>query len=405
MSSTRLVPLAVASLALALPAAAVAASRHDEAVSVLRQVEAVRDGHGVKSGFELTPLLRDLAARLPDLSQRDRRRARRMMLRPTIGQAQPGEDAYAVPEAPKSPSCSVHFCIHWVPVNTATHKDAPPSADSDSDGIPNYIETMTGVFEHTHQVENEDMGWREPVGDGTRGGGIDKTDVYVKQLGDQGIFGYSTPDPNQKGSSQFAYLVMDNDFAHSEFPRYTDPLDPMEVTAAHEYNHILQFGYDWLQDTWMFEATATWAEDKVYDGVNDYVSYLRSWSELTQVPLTTFDALDFSDPINLKVYGSAVWARWLDERFGQDVVRSAWEHSLDSTTPSFGPGAFNVALLDRGSSFFRAFTRFAADTAEWRSSGGRFEEGRMWPDIRRASKKTLTSFRPRVVRKSVGWTV
>ena len=59
---------------------------------------------------------------------------------------------------------------------------------------------------------------------------------------------------------------MDNDYDADEFPNYTDPLAPMQVTAAHEYNHVLQYGYDALQDTWMFESTATWAEDKVFDG-------------------------------------------------------------------------------------------------------------------------------------------
>jgi Bacterial Ig-like domain len=385
----RLAPIALACLALALPAAARAGTRHDEAVSVLEKVEAVRDGRGAKSGFELTPLLRELAARLPDLTPGERRSARRMMLRPTIGQAQPGEDAYAVPEAPASPSCSAHFCIHWVAINTSTHKDAPPPADSDSDGIPNYVETMTGVFEHVHQVENTDMGWREPVGDGSRGGGSDKTDVYIKQLGDQGIFGYSTPDPNQKGNSQFAYLVMDNDFSHSEFPRYTDPLEPMEVTAAHEYNHVIQFGYDWLQDTWMFESTAVWAEDKVYDDVNDYVSYLKRWSQLTQIPLTEFDATDPASAVNIKVYGDAVWERWIEAHYGQDVVRAAWEKSLDTEPPSFAPGAFDAALRTHGTSFFDAFTRFAADTAEWRSTAGPFEEGPTWPDVKRSAAKAL----------------
>jgi hypothetical protein len=387
----RHVLIPVACLTLALPAAAGAGARHQGALSALRKAEGVRHGEGPQRGTELTPLLKELSMRLPYLSGAERRRAERLMLRPT-DQSQPGEETYGVPEAPQSPYCSTHFCVHWVAVNTPQDRDAPPVTDADIDGIPDFVESMSDVAEHVHQVENDEMGWREPVGDGSRGGDFDKTDVYLKQLGDDGIYGYSTPDPNQKPTNhhQFAYLVMDNDFSQSEFPRYANPLQPMQVTAAHEYNHILQFGYDWLQDTWMFEATATWAEDKVYDDVNDYVSYLKAWSELTQVPLTTFDALDFSNRINLKVYGSAVWVRWLDERFGQDVVRSAWEHSLDSATPSFGPGAFNKALLDRGSSFFRAFTRFAADTAEWRSTSGPFEEGRTWPDIHRASKKTLT---------------
>ena len=379
--------IALALVALAAPAAASAGARHRGAVAALRKAEAVR--HGNDRGTELTPLLKELSNRLRYLHGSERRRAERLMLRPTANQTQPGEESYAVPEAPQSPYCSPHFCVHWVAVNTPSDRDAPPSKDTDVDGIPDYVETMSDVAEHVHQVENVDWGWREPVGDGSRGGDLDKTDIYLKEVGDDGIYGYSTTDPNQKGSSQFAYLVMDNDFKQTEFPRYANPVLPMEVTAAHEYNHILQFGYDWLQDTWMFEATAVWAEDKVYDSVNDYVSYLKSWAELTQVPLTTFDALDFSDPVNLKVYGDAVWVRWLEAHFGLDVVRGAWEHSLDTNPPSFGPLAFNRALIDHGSNFFRAFTHFAADTAEWRSSAGPFEEGRTWPDVRRASKKAL----------------
>src|SRR5204862_161707 len=75
-------------------------------------------------------------------------------------------------------------------------------------------------------------------------GGDDRTDVYIKQLGLSQIFGYSAPDPGQRARSQSAYLVMDNDYRQSEYPRYSSPLPPMEVTAAHEYNHVLQFNYD-----------------------------------------------------------------------------------------------------------------------------------------------------------------
>jgi hypothetical protein len=379
-SVRRSLPVLLACLALVVPATAAAGVRRHQAAWVLDRAEAVRAGHGVKTGFELTPLLKELAARLPDLSAGDRTRARRLMARPTSGGAQPGEDEYSVPE--HAPLCTAHFCIHWV----STTADAPPSEDANHDLIPDYVETLSQVMENVHQVENVDMGWREPVGDGTRGGDVDKTDVYLKELGDQGIFGYSTPDLNQKGSSQFAYLVVDNDFKQSEFPRYPDPVPPMEVTAAHEYNHVLQFGYDWLQDTWMFESTAVWAEDKVYDAVNDYVSYVRPWVTLTRTPLTAYDAIDPSDPDNVKVYGDAVWNRWLEAHYGEDVVRGAWERSLSTRPQSFAPGAYDASLRTHGTTFFAAFTRFAADTAEWHSSAGPFEEGATWPDVPRVSK-------------------
>ena len=47
------------------------------------------------------------------------------------------------------------------------------------------------------------------------------------------------------------------------------------MTLAHEYNHILQFGYDAYQDAWFAESTAVWMEDQVYNGINDYLRYVR----------------------------------------------------------------------------------------------------------------------------------
>ena len=46
------------------------------------------------------------------------------------------------------------------------------------------------------------------------------------------------------------------------------------MTAAHEYFHATQFAYDIAEDGWFLEATATWAEDELYDDVNDNVQYL-----------------------------------------------------------------------------------------------------------------------------------
>jgi hypothetical protein len=241
-----------------------------------------------------------------------------------------------------------------------------------------------------------ELGWKPPKSDGTRGclgaptaACTGKTDVYVKEVGSQGIYGYSAPDPGQNSYHQFAYLVMDDDYNKTQFPSYEgDPQKPMEVTAAHEYNHVLQFNYDTGQDTWVFESTATWMEDRVYTDVNDYLQYLTPWSQMTFVPLTQFNVQRSDDPANVKVYGDAVWNRWLDTKFGQDTPRIAWEHSLTSKPKSFAPGAYDQALALRGSSFFSSFTQFAADTAEWHTPGSPFAEGSTFPDVGRVRDST-----------------
>jgi hypothetical protein len=392
--SLRPILILIACLVFAAPAAADAplrassAGARSEARETLREAQLLLDGRGVETGKELTPVLAQLAVQLKALPADDRAEARQILARPTVGQAQAGEDAYES-NTTEHQVCTAHFCIHWVTSPDANDPDVPPLDSNDGDAIPDHVQTMSQVFENVFAVENVAMGWREPTPDGTRGGDFNKVDVYLKQLGDQGIFGYATPDPGQESSSQAAYLVMDDDFTPAEYPRYSNPLPPMQVTAAHEYNHVLQFGYDVLQDSWMFESTAVWMEDKVYDDINDYVSYLEPWSKLSGVPLTAFNPGDLTDPLNVKVYGDVVWNRWIDERYGQETIRDAWEKSLSTRPPSFAPDAYDAALLVRAATFFDSFTRFAADTAEWRSAAGGFEEGPTWPDVQRASKIAL----------------
>ena len=131
----------------------------------------------------------------------------------------------------------------------------------------------------------------------------------------------------------------------------------------------------------MFEATATWMEDKVYDDINDYRGYLGEWAQRTTQPLTQFNPPESGDS-NSKVYGDAVFNRWIDERYGADTIRRAWEVSTD--TGDFAAGAYERALREKGTSFDDVFNVFAADTAEWRSANTAFEEGNTFPDVSRA---------------------
>ena len=58
----------------------------------------------------------------------------------------PNRNAYSVPEAPKSPRCSPHFCVHWV----AEVIDAPSLADGNGNGVPNFVEQVVKIAEQVH---------------------------------------------------------------------------------------------------------------------------------------------------------------------------------------------------------------------------------------------------------------
>jgi hypothetical protein len=310
--------------------------------------------------------------------------------RPTEERPRPTDDpdprrnAYSVPEAKKSPACSRHFCIHWVDQGL----DAPDLSDRNGDGVPDFVERVAKVAEHVHEVENGKLGWQEPRSDGRRGGRNGKTDVYLSQIGGE-LFGYAAPDRGQATKQHriprrlHGYLVLDNDYSAFEFPG-TKPLSDLEVTFAHEYNHILQFGYDAYQDPWFAESSATWMEDQVYNEIDDYLRYVRRWVKLWETPLTTS---------SIKEYGSAVWNQWLAHRYGESIVRNAWAGAIRAK-----PGGFSVASYERAiraagpSDFSRDFTSFAADLPEWRTGEG-FRESRLYPDVPRQGRLPLNGVR------------
>jgi len=292
----------------------------------------------------------------------------------------PNRNTYPVPEAPRSPSCSPHFCVHWVAVGI----NAPDLADADADGIPDSILRVQEVAEHVYAVENGKLGWRPPRSDGRIGGGRGKTDVYLSQTGGR-LFGYAAPDRGQGARGRLprhlhGYLVLDNDFDPREFPG-TTPQDDLEVTFAHEYCHILQMGYDAYQDPWFAESTAVWMEDRVYDGIDDYLRYVRRWVKRYDTPLTAN---------SIKEYGSAVWNKWLTRRYGPGVLRSAWSRTVHTKPGGFSVSAYDAAIgAAGGSDFSRDFARFAADLPEWRTDRV-FSEGHLYPDVSRQGRLPLT---------------
>ena len=323
------------------------------------------------------------------LSPSARERADRLLARPTDN-PDPEGFSYTRPEAPQSPACGANFCVHWV----AAGADAPGLADAngatDGDGVPDYVENVLLVSEGSAAVENGTLGWRPPRSDGNKGGGGGgKTDVYLVQLRGR-LFGYAAPDRGQARNgrlprSLYSYLVVDDDFRAAEFGGAV-PLESLQVTLAHEYNHVLQFTYDAFQDLWFAESSATWMEDQVFDAINDYRRYVRRWVRRTEVPLTGGA---------FKVYGTAVWNLWLQERYGAGLIRSAWTRARRSQPAGFSVNVYSGAIAAAGpSNFNRDFTRFSADVAEWRT-GDVFPEGGSYGDVERRGKLALGGARLR----------
>ena len=343
-----------------------------DATAALHPAQQLSAGGPAGRPIHATDALRDLAIAVPALNRAERRRANELLRRPS----DKNDRGYFGKEADDSPICSGRFCIHF----SKSRRNAP---DSDA-----FLDEVVDSVAKTYAVENgpTGMNWRDAKSDGTRGahngrGGEGQVDVYITNLGSS-LYGYAAPDPGQRGPKRFAYLVLDNDYVGFPSP----PIASLKVTVAHEYNHILQFGYDTFQDLWMFETTATWAEQKVYPAINDYLNYLPVVARYPQLPLTGRD----------KIYGEAVWNHWLEARYGPDVVRDAWARSVKVKPAHFAVAAYQRAIqLHGGRSFSAEFAAYATETAEWRASPS-FPDSARYPDVRRRLRVGPTGRRLRL---------
>ncbi len=298
--------------------------------------------------------MRDLFQSLGDLSPAQRKVANGILARPTDGANDPYNDGYTVPSQKK---CKGNFCIHWV---TST-EDAPPNQT--------WVNQMLNLMNKVWKKEVKNLGYRPPVSDTGRGGN-GKFDVYLAQIGDAGLYGYCAPERSKPGFQWLAsgYCVFDNDFV--EFP--LAPMDSARVTAAHEFFHAIQFGYDYGEDLWLLEATATWMEERVFDDVNDNRQYLPAGQT---VDSTT--PLDFFNSSGSEQYGNWTFFEFLSKNYGNGVVKAIWNKAAAFTgaPDQYSTKAISTVLKPKGG-FKKIYSRFVSANV---LPGKFYPEGQAWP--------------------------
>ncbi|GAA1139522.1 hypothetical protein GCM10009606_18960 [Nocardioides aquiterrae] len=308
-----------------------------------------------------TLVLRDLRAHRDELAPADRARAAALLQRPGGDRSQ----------------CFTTVCVHWF------------TSGSDK-ATRDYVDRVARVAQSVLKTYRA-AGYRAPEADGTAGGnGL--LDIYLSDLGTQGLYGYCDSDATPTDPGPYdapAYCAFDNDY--QEFPNHT-PLENLQVTAAHELFHAVQFAYDYYEDAWFMEATATWAEDELYDDVNDNLQYLA------QSPLTQPDrSMDHFENLGVRQYGDWIFFRYLTERYPDaqgglpTLVREAWELADGAKG---GPDEYSIravadTLAARGTTMRDAWVRFADAN---RRPGTSYDEGRAnrYPEGRLSGRVSLT---------------
>jgi hypothetical protein len=280
------------------------------------------------------------------------------------------------------------------------------------DGVPDYVNLCGDIFDWVWAKEVDSLGYNPPPSDNwyQSNGGDGKFDVYLKNISPS-YYGYTEPESSISGSSQSytSYIVIRNDYNGKCFG-HDDPYDCLRVTAAHEFFHAIQFGYDasefeftdqndqnTFKPYWM-EMSSTWMENIVYNSINDYLFYLPSFFRHPDWSLKTFSYYTVISDSALHAYGACVWPIYLAERkypsdstgFDVSIIRDIWtecgrvpgSNAIDYPN---GLSATDIALQARGITFEEAFRGFSV----WNYfTGGRdrtstfYSEGNLFPEVK-----------------------
>jgi hypothetical protein len=207
------------------------------------------------------------------------------------------------------------------------------------------IRQYARALETAWATEIGEFKWAKPPRDPFRTPPGGRYPVRVEDL-QSSLYGYVTgtaiagDNPSTSWNDRDAVascMVLNSNFG--PFPG--DPIDALRATAAHEFNHSIQFGYGALTGYGrvtgvMIEGLATWMEDEVFDSSDDSYNYL--WPEFV-LPMGRYRKSPYPDWVVFRA---------MTERFGtgrrnggEAVVQVFWEQiSKGSTT--------NLAALAKG---------------------------------------------------------
>jgi hypothetical protein len=277
---------------------------------------------------------------------------------------------------------SRHFRIHY----TLSGRDAVPREDSDEDGHPDFVVEVVEAMEFSWFAQIEHFGWDPPPNDADLGGD-ERYDVYLENIlvddyagyaeGNEidGLIGDNPHSAINEENTLPSYLVLDNDYA--EYAEYALPgisaLDYMRVTAAHELNHALQFGYDGDEPhDWLWEATATWMQDEVFDAINESTTLLEA---VFKSPDTCLMAEGGEERVedSQHWYGTWILLRYLSERYGHAAVLQLWQIAAASD----GFDIWDTLLQTKGENFEDFFRDYSVALLT-----RNFEEGNTYPTVR-----------------------
>ncbi len=232
---------------------------------------------------------------------------------------------------------------HFQLTYATTGENAVPAEDvNPANGIPDFVEKIASYFDQSWSSQVELHGFQNPpIGLGT----------YSVSFAQQESYGYTASVDAETGLTR---IVMHPNY--QGFPPNDDPDGSVwgaaKVTAAHEFKHATQYATSrWSEGGWI-EVDAVWAEELVFDQVNDYYNYLPGESPIRH-PEVSLDG----GSTGTGSYEDCVWQLWLSQTWGVEIITAFWNwrvaHLGQSVMDSWSEilGAYGSSLIEGWAQF------------------------------------------------------
>ncbi|MGQ9818899.1 MAG: MXAN_6640 family putative metalloprotease [Candidatus Kapaibacteriales bacterium] len=265
--------------------------------------------------------------------------------------------------------CVVHsnsgrFAIHYDTIGV----NSVPKLDLDKNGIPDFVDSALFYLEFSYKVFIDSLGFKPPPQDSGRGGS-DGWDFYLLQLGSgfyyDVAYGFTLIELEVLDSSRknifpryTAFSIIDNDFSPTDSAFFDNGIKRptfrengylgLKITLAHEFHHILQFGYGDPSFPSFNEMTSTYFESRVFPETRDYLQYVKSL-------FNNFSKYILSENNYVNGYRYAIYLQFLQRRFGDSVITNLWENIGKGLEPFT---ALNEALKPLNSSVATTLSEF-----------------------------------------------
>ncbi|MCF7886601.1 MAG: T9SS type A sorting domain-containing protein [Candidatus Marinimicrobia bacterium] len=213
-----------------------------------------------------------------------------------------------------------HFRIHY----TLDGQHAVSDADTLYPNVnyPDWIVETGIAAERSYSILIDSLGFEAPPENNKDG---PEYDIYVREFGHTSDYGGTTPEMKINNTDRdhdwYSYIEIDNDYDDGG-KYYTNGLEGLRATIAHEFFHMVQLGYNYFDgDVFFLEWSSVWFEDIAYPQVNDYLQYKAFFKNPQESIWSTagYGRLGFYH------YSLGVFLRYFTENYGAELLRKIWD--------------------------------------------------------------------------------